>query len=64
MTPKHHNPHIDKMGEVVFKPNMKWKLNFSSTDTIDSWTGGMGYYQALLDIELFGFKLVLWRKHK
>ena len=39
-----------------------WEAYFSSAETMDNWTGG-GYFKCLLEINLFGFKLVLWKKH-
>jgi hypothetical protein len=43
---------------------MTQKITFSSTDTIDAWTGNAGYYQILWQIELFGFRICIWRKGK
>jgi hypothetical protein len=41
---------------------MKDKIDYSKTQhTLDSWTGG-GYYKIVWEFELFGLKLVLWRK--
>lgn len=54
---------MKKKDTIKWKPNMKWKTSFSSTDTVDNWTGMGGYYQCLLDVELFGIKIVFWRKH-
>lgn len=41
------------------------KIYFSETDkTIDSWTGGQGFYNRLLTIKIFGFMFVLWKMPK
>lgn len=41
----------------------KQKIYFSSTEkTADAWTGG-GYLQYLFQINIFGFRIVLWKSH-
>jgi len=39
-----------------------FKVSFSSTETLENWTGGH-YFDCLLEINLFGYKLVLWKKN-
>ena len=37
-------------------------IKFSKTQrTIDSWTGGYGFYKLLFQIEIFGFRISFWK---
>jgi len=42
----------------------KCKVYFSSTETLDNWTGGNGFYELLFQIEIFRFRFCLWRLPK
>lgn len=60
MKPK-HKVEKDKFISKFANREKDWFYFSDSSATLESWTGG-GYYEHLAMIELFGFKLELWKK--
>ena len=46
------------------KKKNKQKYYFSSTETLDAWTGSYGYYNLIIKWEFLGFRICFWRTHK